>query len=156
MSMVEIILRTKIQRIRVVSSALWSLTCWVQFIAVMDVDILKSVFNNLWRHLWWPQSSITIKKKCVIYLQTLSLKPQNISEKKEDWVRKLIAADVLYPTYKHEGFARVFLCTIPACQDWGPRTVETLKDSAEGINSRGGSLRPRLHGLHHSTYSRAR
>lgn len=51
---VEIILRTKIQRIRVVSSALWSLTCWVQFIAVMDVDILKSVFNNLWRHLWWP------------------------------------------------------------------------------------------------------
>lgn len=51
---VEIILRTKIQRIHVVSSALWSLTCWVQFIAVMDVDILKSVFNNLWRHLWWP------------------------------------------------------------------------------------------------------
>lgn len=44
---VEIILRTKIQRICVVSSALWSLTCWVQFIAVMDVDILKSVFNNL-------------------------------------------------------------------------------------------------------------
>lgn len=57
------------------------------------------------------------KKSRVIYLQALSLKPQNLSEKKEYWVRKLIAADVLYPTYKHEGFACVFLCTIPACQD---------------------------------------
>lgn len=48
-------------------------------------------------------------------LANIKFKTTRISQKKDYWVSKLIAADVSYPVCKHEGFA-CLLCAGPAWQ----------------------------------------
>lgn len=58
------------------------------------------------------------KKKKIMgcLLANIKFKTTRISQKKESWVGKLMAADVFYPTYKHEGCA-CLPCAVPACHD---------------------------------------